>query len=123
MISEKYNKFKYLAITSDIFIWILSLAPIGKHVPQPIKGSDLIYHAIAYAALAFLFLKGFPSQLKKVIILLFLQGVLVEVIQPYTGRYFEWWDMVANSIGIAVGLGVYFISTRPRSCKSTGPSK
>lgn len=117
------SKFKHLAIVSNLIIWILSLAPIGDHVPQPISGSDLIYHGIAYMVLALLFLKGFPNHILRVSALLFIQGVLIEVIQPYTGRFFEWWDMLANSIGIFLGVALYSFSREPRSTKSTGPSK
>jgi VanZ family protein len=120
---EKSSKFKYLAWFSNILIWGLSLAPIGDRIPSPIKGSDLIYHGLAYCGLIFLFLKGYPRKISLILGLLFFQGVAIEIIQPYTGRFFEWWDMLANSLGLLLGWLIHYISIKPRSFKSTGPSK
>ncbi len=121
--TQKPNKFKHLAWLANVFIWILSLARIGEYVPTPIKGSDLVYHGLAYSGLIFLYLKGYPKKMILILGLLFIQGVAIEIIQPYNGRFFEWWDMLANSVGLLVGWLAYSIFSKPRSLSSTGPSK
>ena len=39
-------------------------------------------------------------------------GGLMEIIQGLTGRDASWWDLLANSIGVASGLGVALLAWR-----------
>ncbi len=90
-------------------VTVLSVVP----TPQ-IDGleSDKIRHFIAYAVLALLLVpaltgggrlhKGFGAGL----LLLLLYGALIEVLQHYIGRQFDFRDMAANAIGVLAGAGV-----------------
>lgn len=119
------NKIKihYLAWLANLVIIVLSLAPIGDQIPKPIERSDLIYHALAYAVTSLLFQLSFKRRHLQIITLLICQGVLIEYIQPYVGRFFELWDMLANTAGVSIGWIVYYIFRRPSSKSSTGPSR
>ena len=83
-------------------ITLLSLYP-QESLPL-VPGGDKSHHLIAYCALMF------PTALRKpkywqFICLFFIcfSGV-IELVQPYINRQGEWWDMAANTIGIALSL-------------------
>jgi VanZ family protein len=43
-------------------------------------------------------------------------GVVIEFIQPYTGRQFEPADMLANTVGVLIGWGIaLLVRIRSRS--------
>jgi VanZ family protein len=45
-----------------------------------------------------------------------LMGVVIEFIQPYTGRHFEPADMLANTVGVLIGWGIaLLVGGRSRS--------
>lgn len=91
-------------------ITILSLRPLPTLPPVP--GSDKTHHLIAYAALMF------PTALKKpkywIALGLFFVAWsgLIEIIQPYTNRYGEVQDFVANIAGLGCGLLIAQIAKR-----------
>ena len=101
--------FRLLFVGAVLGVTVLSVVP----TPQ-IDGleSDKMGHFIAYAVLALLLVpsvsadgrmhKGLGAGLP----LLFLYGVLIEVLQHYIGRQFDFRDMAANAIGVLVGAGV-----------------
>ena len=69
---------------------------------------DLVLHFGAYAGVSFL-LMGYSRSSAgplKVSVLSFGYGLAVEVLQPVVaeGRVFSWYDVVANSVGIASGI-------------------
>jgi VanZ family protein len=117
------NKFKTWAWLLNITILVLSLAPIGEQIPKPLERSDLIYHGIAYALICLLFLFSYKNKKIMVTTSLIAQGVAIEFLQPYFMRHFEYLDMAANSLGVAVGLILFQSFKVFSSTKSTGPSK
>jgi len=98
------KSFKILAWSSNIILWILCLAPIELSLPAPISRVDLFYHALAYELVATCFFMAYPSKKIFICLGLIFQGILIEYIQPYTGRYFEIYDMIANSTGVIFAL-------------------
>jgi len=79
----------------------LSLIP---QAPQ-IGPSDKADHATAYYALYLITDFAFPATsivVKSMSV--FAYGVLIEFIQPYTGRFYEVADMAANGVGILLYL-------------------
>ena len=81
----------------------LSLVPITTEVPA----SDKTLHLITYAGLSAFFttLVQASRSLWLVAAGLVLFGVLLEILQGLTGyRFFEWLDMLANSLGVLAGL-------------------
>jgi VanZ family protein len=84
----------------------LSLTP---HPPEPFSfpEADKLEHCIAYGSLALWFCQIYLSIRSRMIVLAALigLGVGLEFVQGWTGyRFFEVWDMVANSIGVLLGF-------------------
>jgi VanZ family protein len=86
----------------------LSLMPSP---PEPLSfpHADKLEHGLAYAALALWFCQIYLRRPTRIIavILLIGMGVAVEFIQRWSGyRYFDVWDMLANSLGVFLGYGL-----------------
>lgn len=89
----------------------LSVAQVARRyamnandIPSSLAFSDKFYHAIAFTALVLPTTVLRPSWSLRMSIRAFLHGGAIELIQPYFGRNTEWLDMVANSLGIAIGV-------------------
>lgn len=92
------------------WLWValvcyLSLVP---HPPEPVSfdGVDKIEHLLAYAGLMLWFCQVYVSRAARIALLLGLValGVAIEILQGMGGyRYFEYTDMLANSVGVSVG--------------------
>ncbi len=89
------------------FVFIASLIPMPApltHLPQ---GFDKYEHIAAYGSLSFYFgqlLSRFKLHLRYAVAL-FCVGALLEVLQGLTWyRSPDWYDLAANSIGVAVGV-------------------
>ncbi|HEY0666262.1 MAG TPA: VanZ family protein [Gallionella sp.] len=86
----------------------LSLMPSPPE-PLPFPHADKLEHGIAYAALALWFCQLHPRLQARmtVLALLVAMGVAVEFMQEWSGyRYFDIRDMLANSLGVAIGYGL-----------------
>jgi VanZ family protein len=85
-----------------VLVVILSLLP---HPPTPpIVTWDKSQHLLAYGGLMYWFGMVFPRYVSWVLFLMAL-GVILEVLQGWSGyRYFEYADMLANTLGVFVGL-------------------
>ncbi len=113
---------------SPIYAWIANtfaliafLAPIKSDIELIENSGHAEIHALIYLFLYSAFrLTGFSSL--KVLVGLILQGILVEIIQPYFGRGFSYGDMLGNSLGAFLGLALFY-AKELLSNKSTGPSK
>ena len=77
---------------------------------------DKIYHSIEYAALVYLIIRALEQGFRMYgwimiivgIALGILYGVSDEIHQLFVpGRYFSYWDMVADSVGAALGGWIY----------------
>lgn len=84
----------------------LSLIP---RPPEPLSfpQSDKLEHGFAYASLSLwfcqLYLRG--RQRIAVVVALVTLGVVIEILQGLSGyRYFEYADMLANSVGVLLGV-------------------
>lgn len=92
--------FIYVAI-----VFYFSLVPFPEKVPV-IPHLDKMLHFLIYAFLGGwfqqLFIKKFGI---KILVSLFFMGVLIEILQGFSGyRSFEFMDIVANSVGVLVGI-------------------
>jgi len=94
-------------------IFIASLLPT-EHLPK--VANDKLEHFLSYFILAWWSSLAFQvSTLKKIIILalaLIFFGGLIELLQGLTGyRYAEWYDLLANTLGITGGCFMaYFVT-------------
>lgn len=95
---EDYHpgNFRALAVVYFSFILVVSLAPMPPSPPT--LNLDKLMHAGLYYGFAFILWRGFSS--KKLLAFAFTYGILIEIIQPTFGRTFDYFDMLANGMGI-----------------------
>ncbi len=86
---------------------------------------DKVHHFLSYGILMLWFSQVFHSRQRFLLLMaLITMGILIEFIQPYTGRMFDPFDMLANSSGALVAwllslTGADFLSHRFK--KTTTP--
>ena len=72
-------------------------------VPQPktsFNHMDKVHHFLSYGILMLWFSQVFQGKQRCLLLIsLITMGILIEFIQPYTGRMFDPYDMLANSTG------------------------
>ena len=107
---NKFHRFlKVLFWISFVAINILALSPAQYLPPLEIfNWWDKAQHAIAFATLAVMAVLAYPEALKRrIAFLLIVQGVLIEVLQYFSGyRYGDWQDALADGVGVLLGLGL-----------------
>ena len=107
---NKFHRFlKVLFWMSFVVINILALSPAPYLPPLEIfNWWDKSQHAIAFAALAVLAVLAYPEGSKRrIAFLLIVQGVLIEVLQYFSGyRYGDWQDALADGVGVLLGLSL-----------------
>jgi VanZ family protein len=108
---------KVAAIGITISILFLSLLPLSQ---VPVGGGDKLHHLLAYAGLMFAWTLAFAQYAKPATQILLaasciLFGIGVEVAQGMSGyRFFDWFDALANSVGVFLGWLAAQIVTRMR---------
>ena len=97
-----------------ILFWLsLSVSYLSAIVPQdvaPTLGelSDKTVHFIAFSVLTLLLFLAYRIVLLRGVLLLLLYGAFIEFSQYFTpNRCAEWLDIVADGIGILLGLVLY----------------
>jgi len=88
---------------------VLALSPAPYLPPLEIfNWWDKAQHAIGFGTLAVLAVLAYPDVSKlRIAILLMALGVLIEVLQYFSGyRFGDWQDAVADGVGVLVGLGL-----------------
>jgi len=85
-----------------LIVLILSLMP---RPPQPLHfgGADKLEHVLAYFILMGWFAQIYHQLRTRlwIAISLIALGVAIEILQPILApRYFEWWDMLADTVGV-----------------------
>ncbi len=108
----------WLAVTAGV---VLALWP-QPHPPRPwFPGADKLQHALAFAALVWLGVRGGYRRALVLVAGLLLLGAAIEVAQSFTAtRTAEWLDWLAGAIGIAFGAGAVQIEARWRATRSPG---
>jgi len=92
---------RQITVLTLALITVLSLTPLA-HLPDA-PGSDKTHHLVAYFALALpAAMHGGPKWLLLLPVFILWSGV-IELIQPFVNRYGEWYDLVANSVGVGLG--------------------
>ena len=77
------------------------LAPYVAPNLGDFEHQDKIYHFIAYFGLMYWFAQLYPSKKRGLLaVVIFIFGIAIEFVQPYTGRDFDPMDMLANGFGI-----------------------
>ena len=109
---------------------ILSLLPPGNEPSFTNLVNDKIRHFSAYALLSLAACYAGRDWRQRLLLCTctFIVSILVEFLQPFTGREFELLDIVANLSGILAGMGLAFLSFRyrrgstPNSASDSGPT-
>ena len=87
-----------------VLVMVLSLAPVSQPDFSP---NDKVNHFIAYGALSLVGLFAFRQAIIT-LVGLFCYGILIEFLQGMTEyRFASAADVVANSLGLAIGAGVF----------------
>jgi hypothetical protein len=100
-----------LFITYAITVTALSLKPTVDI--QDIPYNDKVAHCLSYALFTFFAWRLSKSRATFTFnaLLVFTYSVLIEFIQPLTGRMLSGWDMVANGFGVTLMvLALYRVS-------------
>jgi VanZ family protein len=100
---RKYLDIPLTAIVA-ITLTVAMLWPLEAPPPAP-EGSDKLVHFIAFAALAFPLARTGRLGLVAVFIGASTFGGLIELIQPTFNRSADIGDWVADTIGVAIGIG------------------
>ena len=92
---------------------VLLLIP-SYAVPKAFDFYDKAQHVLLFASLAMAGLSAYPQRVKTAVCGLVFYGGLMEVLQSLltTTRHGDWIDWLADSVGIAVGLGAYWGSQK-----------
>ncbi len=108
------DKSIFIALVLSIFILIVSLIPINSKLLDEVKYSDKVVHVLFYLTLCLSWLFYFRAKQKikqKFIIAfgIFVYGIIIEVLQSdfTTYRTGSLFDVLANTVGIAIGLLVF----------------
>ncbi len=83
-------------------ITILSLLP-AEQLPT-VKGGDKIHHFIAYAFLTLPVAIKKPKYWQLILCSFLFYSGIIELIQGLFHRHGEWLDLVANTLGVLLGL-------------------
>jgi len=104
-------RFLWLAIGYGLVMLVVFLSltsdPVSLNLDFP--DQDKVFHALAYFALMAWFAQIYHDKFQRnMIALVFVfMGVTLEYLQGFDpNRYFEFADMVANSVGVALGFAV-----------------
>ena len=107
----RYPRFwQTLAWTLLLTVAVLTLMPRPPRVDLiPLLSWDKAQHFIAYAVLMWTFLQAWEGRhTLRWAVLLVLAGIGLELLQGAMGvRFLEYFDMFANSVGVALGYLVW----------------
>ena len=94
-------------IVALVVIFALAMIPLPM-VPMVVAFQDKVEHCGAFAVLMLMGWAGWPSRASRVAGGLVLYGLLIEVAQDQltTNRVGDPLDWLADSLGIAIGLGL-----------------
>lgn len=96
----------------------LSLLPPQDFPKMPLfEGADKVIHFLMYFIFSLLFCWAIKTELKYSRLFIIIPGtigwgIFMEYMQlsMHAGRSFSWYDILANSIGVLVGILVYILS-------------
>lgn len=98
-----------------LLLTVLSLLPVDQLPEQIMDIWDKAQHAAGFGLLAMLGTRAYPSRMPGVGWGLLLHGGFIEVAQAYTGwRHGDWLDLLADGVGIALGVLLVVAAVRLR---------
>jgi VanZ family protein len=104
-----------LFLAATVGVIAISLAPAQSVQPAASIVPDYVGHAVGYAVLGVLAMQAARWPVRWTIVLIVL-GTSLEVLQPVlSNRIASISDIIANTIGVLIGVGVGWLITRYRS--------
>jgi VanZ family protein len=92
-------------------VLLLALMRPVQHMPT--TGWDKANHVLAFGVLTLLGCLAYPGRTARIVLALFAYGVLIEVLQSFTGyRSAEVLDLLADAVGLAVGWRLMLLLRR-----------
>ncbi len=85
-------------------VTVALLAPVPPGPPPLVAGLDKIVHASLFFAIALPILSVRPHAWVWLLPALAAFGGAIELIQPYFGRGREFWDFIANIVGVVLAI-------------------
>jgi VanZ family protein len=125
MLHKRWRRLSVILVAGGILF--LSLIPKPPPLPAGFRFTDKIAHLLAYAVLSFLvftaFFEGKPIGTVFTTILIvaavcLLYGGLIEILQIFTRRHPELWDLTADLIGALCGASLAAGMSRRSRVKS-----
>jgi len=115
MLSKRF--WRVLTIVVTVSILILSLIPKPPEIPGGFHFADKIAHFIAYAVLSFLLFTSLfeGKKLSTVVIVAaacMIYGGVIEILQTFTHRQPELWDLTADLFGAVCGAALGAVLNR-----------
>lgn len=106
MLSKRF--WRILTIVVTVSISVLSLLPSPPEIPGGFHLADKVAHFIAYAVLSFLLYAAFPEGKKIttgviVAAVCLIYGGVIEILQTFTHRQPEIFDLAADLLGAISG--------------------
>ena len=94
----------WLVITIVLSFVIIFFSFFSVNPPSTMQGADKYLHTVAYLFLSFSASLRKPANYILIFSYFAFFGLAIELIQPYFNRYFELFDIIANSIGILLAI-------------------
>jgi VanZ family protein len=101
-----YNLWAFVGILMTLVVIMGSLARTND-VPSMnlFLHLDKILHGLSYLALGFWFHQLESKKEVLIFVILICLGIALEILQPIvSNRFFDYWDILANSSGVFVGV-------------------
>ena len=96
----------YCSFIALLFIAITYLAIMPSNVPVVDQANDKFKHILAFAVLAWGLSRYWSWPWRRVAGVLLAYGIGIEIVQAFVpGRYSSGLDVLADCVGIAVGVG------------------
>ena len=109
--SSGLRPWRVLLAVALLAILVLSLMPPSSNLPT--TGWDKSNHMLGFGTLGLLGARGWPGRTVIVLAALLAYGGLIEVLQSLTPyRSAEWADLLADGVGLGIGLLVARLSLR-----------
>lgn len=106
---EGLKVWRVLLAFTLLAILVLSLMPPSSNLPT--TGWDKSNHMLGFGTLGLFGVRGWPGRAWVVLATLLAYGALIEVLQSLTPyRSAEWADLIADGVGLLVGLLVARVS-------------
>lgn len=104
---------QFLFFMALIVVVLATVMPVPA-MPVSVTWNDKILHFIAYFGLGLLGGTGWPSRRYALLLIMPVFGMALESVQGMMaiGRFFEWYDGIANAIGAFVGVAASLLVRR-----------